>query len=75
MAGRFIDYPETTEELTYCWIKWNKKHGSSGPLRFGQWMIVEYASPGIVWPELFYEPDHNKAFNIILKELENEDRK
>lgn len=33
--------------------------------RFGQWFINRYARP-VVMPELFYEPDNQKAYKLII---------
>ena len=38
-------------------------------LRFGQYFCNEHLKQGCTFPELYYEKDHNKAVQLIRKEL------
>lgn len=45
---------------------WNR---NKGELRFGQYIVNTYLLPGETAPEIFYEKDAGKAFDLIAKEM------
>lgn len=46
-------------------------HNGTKGMRFGQQVLVMYGRrPGLTWPELFYEKDDRKAFEIAYREIE-----
>ena len=45
---------------------WN---GDKGSLRFGQYIINKYLNTGETAPEIFYETDAGKAFDMLCKEM------
>ena len=45
---------------------WNRDKGS---LRFGQYIINKYLNAGETAPEIFYETDAGKVFDMLCKEM------
>lgn len=54
------------------WLLRSEYHGSEDAkhLRFGQWFVKKYVNG--LWPELFYEKDNTKAFDIVYRAYANE---
>lgn len=64
---KFGHYPCTLEDLSVCWLMYQQQEEKFE--RFGQYMCNNHRDSGNPWPELFYEIDDQKAYQLCMAEI------
>ena len=63
----------TLTDLNTLFVYYNKlkpvANTAPNSQRFGQWICNDYCPTNSTWPELYYEPNDRKAFNMIVQKL------
>lgn len=66
-TNRFGEYLTDSTDLFIIWIRWNQTQRPRQ--RFGQFVINNCLHDGKPWPELWYETDSAKAYNMIAEHI------
>ena len=67
MRNRFIPVLDIVV-LTHEYNSW-QKHKAETDLRFGQYIVNKYMAPNNSMPEIYYEKDAGKAFELIYNDI------